>query len=97
MPVTSFLERITNGNVEITSDQFPNFLYDVDEAEELTEENPDGWDAERGLLRSSLCLWVRCFVFLYIMKLLTRCTSPINVYLWATAFGSLATRRRNLQ
>jgi hypothetical protein len=58
--VTSFLERITNGAVEITSEQFPNFLYDEDEAEELTEEKPGDWDAEKGLLCSSLCLWVSC-------------------------------------
>lgn len=58
MLVTSFLERITNGDIEITSDQFPNFLYDEALAEELTEENPGNWDAEKGLLRSSLCVWV---------------------------------------
>lgn len=63
MLMISFLERITNGDVEITSDQFPNFLYDADEAEVLTEENPDDWDAEKGLLRSGLCLWVRFSIF----------------------------------
>jgi len=64
MFMTSFLERITSGDVEITSDQFPNFLYDEDKAEKLTEENPDDWDAEKGLLRSSLCLWVSCLIFM---------------------------------
>jgi hypothetical protein len=64
MFLSSFLERITNGAVEITSEQFPNFLYDEDEAEELTEENPGDWDAEKGLLRSSLCLWVSDLLFI---------------------------------
>ena len=62
MLMTSFLECITNGDVEVTSDQFPNFLYDEDEAKELTEENPGNWDAEKGLLWSSLCLWVSCLI-----------------------------------
>jgi hypothetical protein len=64
MLTTSFLERISNGDVAVTSDQFPNFLYNEDEAEDLTEENPDDWDAEKGLLRSSLCLWVSCSIFM---------------------------------
>ena len=63
MLMTSFLERITNRGIEVTSDQFPNFPYDKDKAEELTEENPGNWDAEKGLLRSSLCLWVSCLIF----------------------------------
>jgi hypothetical protein len=59
-----FLERITSGEVEVTPDAFPNFLYDESEAEELLEENPEGWNAENGLLLSSLCLWVSsCFFF----------------------------------
>jgi hypothetical protein len=66
MTVTSFIERITNGNVKVTSGQFPNFLYDEGEAEELTEENPTFWDVERGLLRSLLCVWVLShLVFIY--------------------------------
>lgn len=64
MLITSFLERISNGDVAVTSDQFPNFLYNEDEAEDITEENPDDWDAEKGLLRSSLCLWVSCLIFM---------------------------------
>jgi hypothetical protein len=64
MFLSSFLERIMNGAIKITSDQFPNFLYDEDKAEELTEENPDDWDAEKGLLHSSLCLWVSDSLFI---------------------------------
>jgi len=51
------LEDITSGKLEVTADQFPNFVYNEDEADELTEENHESWDAETGLLRSSLCLW----------------------------------------
>ena len=58
MVASRFVERITSGNVEITSKQFPNFLYDEDEAEDLTVENPEDWDVERGLLRSAICVWV---------------------------------------
>jgi hypothetical protein len=57
-----FLKRITSGEVEVTIDEFPNFLYDEGEAEQLLEENPNVWNAEKGLLRSSLCLWVRCLI-----------------------------------
>jgi hypothetical protein len=64
MLMASFLERITNGDIEVTSDQFPNFLYDESEAQVLTEENPSNWDAEKGLLRSSLCLWVSHLIFM---------------------------------
>jgi hypothetical protein len=59
---SSFLERITSGEIEITADQFPNFLYD-----ELNADPPsrdDDWDVENGLLRSELCLWVGCSDFL---------------------------------
>jgi hypothetical protein len=45
-----------NRDVRITSNQFLNFLYDEDKAEELTEENPDDWDAEKGLLQLLLYL-----------------------------------------
>ena len=64
MFMTSFLERITSGDVEITSDQFPNFLYDEDKVEKLTKENQHDWDTEKGLLWSSLCLWVSCLIFM---------------------------------
>ena len=45
-----FLERITSGDVKVTSDQFPNFLYDEDEAEELLVHDPTDWDVGKGLL-----------------------------------------------
>jgi len=64
MLITSFLEHITNRDVKVNSDQFPNFLYNKNEAEELTEENPGNWDAKKGLLWSSLCLWVSCLTFM---------------------------------
>ena len=34
----SFLEKITSGNIEITADQFPNFPYDEDNADQPSEE-----------------------------------------------------------
>jgi hypothetical protein len=52
-----FLEKITSGEIEITADQFPNFLYD-----EANADPPSGdeeWNVENGLLCSTLCLWVR--------------------------------------
>ena len=58
---SSFLEKITSGEIEITADQFPNFLYD-----ERNADPPSGdeeWDVENGLLCSPLCLWVRSSVF----------------------------------
>ena len=64
---SSFLEKITSGEIEITADQFPNFLYD----EEAADLPSDGdWDVEGGLLRSSLCLWVRTSVFFLIRSML---------------------------
>jgi hypothetical protein len=45
-----------NGDVEITADQFPNFLYDEEKAD-LPEEGVE-WNVESGLLTSGLCLWV---------------------------------------
>jgi hypothetical protein len=62
--LSSFLEHITNGDIKITSDQFPDFLYNGEKMEELTEENPGNWDAEKGLLQSSLCLWVSHLLFI---------------------------------
>ncbi|KAF8240101.1 hypothetical protein L208DRAFT_1428257, partial [Tricholoma matsutake] len=50
-----FLEKITSGKIEITADQFPNFLYDECSAEPPSDE--EEWNVEHGLLRSSLCLW----------------------------------------
>ena len=58
----SFLEKITSGNIEITADQFPNFLYNEHNADQPSEE--EEWDVEYGLLCSLLCLWVRRSVFL---------------------------------
>ena len=52
-----------NGEVEVMADQFPNFLYDEREAEELLEGNPEGWDVEKGLLRGVLCVWVSTQIF----------------------------------
>ena len=52
----SFIEKITSGRIEITADQFPNFLYDEVNSDFPSEE--DGWDVENGLLCSPLCLWV---------------------------------------
>lgn len=59
----SFVDKIMNGEVEVTADQFPNFLYDEREAEELLEGNPEGWDVEKGLLRGVLCVWVSTQIF----------------------------------
>jgi hypothetical protein len=56
------MEKITSGVVEVTADQFANFLYDESEAEEMFEDNPEEWDVEKGLLRSTLCLWVSLFI-----------------------------------
>jgi hypothetical protein len=65
MTATSgLIERITNGSVNVTANQFPNFLYDEDEAEKLTQENPTRWNVEKGLLRSSLCIWVSHLIFI---------------------------------
>ena len=50
-----------SGEVKVTAEQFPNFLYDENESEYLFEENPAGWDVEKGLLRLPLCLWVSFF------------------------------------
>jgi hypothetical protein len=55
----SFLEKITSGEIAITAEQFPNFLYDEDLAVPLNMNNLAEWDVEKGLLRSDLCLWVR--------------------------------------
>jgi hypothetical protein len=52
----SFLEKITSGRIEITADQFPNFLYDEPNSDYPSEE--EGWNVEIGLLSSPLCLWV---------------------------------------
>lgn len=57
--VHRFLERITSGDIEVTADQFPNFIYNEDKADELSAHDPDDWDVEKGLLQSPLCLWVR--------------------------------------
>ena len=56
---SSFLKKITSGEIEITADQFPNFLYDELNANPPSEEE---WNVEDGLLCSPLCLWVRCSV-----------------------------------
>ena len=55
---SSFLKKITSGEIEITADQFPNFLYDERIADPPSRE--EGWDVENGLLCSPLCLWVSC-------------------------------------
>jgi hypothetical protein len=68
----SFLEKITSGNIEITADQFPNFLYDEDNADQPSEE--EEWDIEYGLLCSLLCLWVRRSIFLSRFKLVLKFT-----------------------
>lgn len=47
---------------QVTIDKFLNFLYNEGKAEELLEENPNVWNAEKGLLRSPLCLWVHCLI-----------------------------------
>ena len=52
---SSFLEKITSGEIEITADQFPNFLYDELNANLPSED--EEWNVEEGLLCSSLCLW----------------------------------------
>ena len=52
-----------SGDVEVTADQFPNFLYDEAEAEELLVYDLDDWDIEKGLLQSPLCFWVRTLNF----------------------------------
>jgi hypothetical protein len=38
------------------ADQFPNFLYDEEDAE-LQKKESKKWDVENGLLTSRLCLW----------------------------------------
>lgn len=64
---SSFLEKITSGEIEITADQFPNFLYD----EEAADLPSDGdWDVKGGLLHSPLCLWVHTSVFFLIKSML---------------------------
>jgi hypothetical protein len=69
---SSFLEKITSGQIEITADQFPNFHYDEQNADQPLE--GEEWDVEYGLLCSSLCLWVRHSVFLSRFKLVLRFT-----------------------
>jgi hypothetical protein len=39
--VHRFLERITSGDIEVTADQFPNFVYNEHKAEELLAHDPD--------------------------------------------------------
>lgn len=56
---SSFLEKITSGKIEITADQFPNFLYDECSAEPPSDE--EEWNVEHGLLRSSLCFLTNVF------------------------------------
>jgi hypothetical protein len=60
-----YIERITS---EVTADQFPNFMYDESEAEELFGENPEKWDAEKSLSRLPMCLWVS-FLVLFVSYL----------------------------
>ena len=58
---SSFLERITSGDIMITADQLPNFLYDKTMADVPSRD--EDWNVENGLLCSDLCLWVCCFIF----------------------------------
>lgn len=44
------------GEIEITADQFPNFLYDEFNADPPSRDGE--WNVENGLLCSPLCLWV---------------------------------------
>ncbi|KAF8225243.1 hypothetical protein L208DRAFT_1380731 [Tricholoma matsutake] len=57
-----FLEKITSREVEITADQFPNFLYDEINAELPSED--EEWDVKYGLLHSSMCLWAYKYILL---------------------------------
>jgi hypothetical protein len=57
-----FLDHLTSGEIRVTANQFPNFLYDESEVELLLEENLEEWNVEKGLLQSSLCLWVSFYI-----------------------------------
>jgi hypothetical protein len=69
---SSFLEKITSGGFEITADQFPNFLYDERNTDQPLEE--EEWDVGYGLLRSSLCFWVRRSVSWSCFELISKYT-----------------------
>ena len=53
---SSFIERIMSGEIGITANQFPNFLYNEHVADLPSRE--EDWDVENGLLCSDFCLWV---------------------------------------
>jgi hypothetical protein len=91
-----FLEKIVNGDIEITAEQFPNFLYDEGVAEEVSEDNPLDWDVEKGLLRSPLCVWVSLFFFFFEALLFVIIHSrPSNASSWAADPGLQKAARRN--
>ena len=72
------------GDVEITADQFPNFLYDEENAD-FPEEGVE-WNVENGLLTSKLCLWV-WFYFFICSKTHLNIYRLTNVFLWGTDSG----------
>jgi hypothetical protein len=83
-----YIDNITSGLVEITADQFPNFLYDEEEADALLEDDPEDWDPERGLLRSFICLWVSFWLSSLNYDILSfSLHSLLSVYLWEMASG----------
>jgi hypothetical protein len=79
-----FLDRITSGEIKVTANQFPNFLYDESEAQQLSEENPEEWDVEKGLLRSSLCLWVSFYKNFMSFSYWLGSYRRSNAYSWVT-------------
>ena len=90
----SFLKKITSGKIEITADQFPNFLYDEQKAD-LPSKDED-WNVEDGLLSSPLCLWVRCN-FLGSIRAHLETYRLTNVFSWAMDSGRLPRGRKNLR
>jgi hypothetical protein len=53
----SFLEKITSRNIKIMADQFPNFLYNEDNADQSSEEE---WNVEYGDMSTSQVVLRTC-------------------------------------
>ena len=89
-----FLNRLTSSEIRVTANQFPNFLYNESEAELLLEENLEEWNVEKGLLQSSLCLWVSFYINFTSFSYWLGSYRRSNASSWVTGSGWRQTRKK---
>lgn len=89
---SSFLKKITSGEIEIMADQFPNFLYDECSAKPPSEE--EEWNVEHGLLHSSLCCGYIAWFFGVILNSLWNIQSYKCIFM-GNRFWLLSQKKKN--